>query len=82
MADSADAPDWFGNLFNNWILMFLESFVIGLFVGLGGLLNLFGVNDTFAAIGIDLAKDFLPPLVKEKWDAEKTADVPKAWYTK
>ena len=80
MADASETPDWFGNVFNAYILEILGSIFNYLNYSLGYLLALLGSNDQIAGPFLGMVKDFLPPLAKEKWDATKEMNPPKAWY--
>ena len=64
MADSSDAPDWFGN----FLMAYILNMIVGVLSGLHSMLiflNWFGSNDIWAAIALGMAADFLPPLAKE-----------------
>ena len=80
MADASETPDWFGNVINGWILEWLGRNFTGWNASYGWLLALFGTNGAIAAGLLAMAEGFLPPLVKEKWDATKEMNPPKAWY--
>ena len=75
MSDASDAPDWFGNIINNWILLFLVGIIAPFQYAFGFWSNLFGMNDFWAGIYRGF-KDLLPPLVKEGGTFEK--EMPKA----
>ena len=75
MADSGDAPDWFGNVINNWIALFLHYVITGVSFALFYAIawtNLFGMQDTWAGISRGMLPDLLPPIPKkaETWSKE------------